>query len=139
MTQKYMKSGFVSLALDIVKTTRRSILPLNWQTFGSLVTPSLGKDVGEWKMLNIASRSVNWHNHFAKIWQYLANLNIFMSYHPGVVVLGTHPSEILAHFYENAHNSLVGFFFFFIIKKKEGKKTETTQKLIDRIWIDKCG
>lgn len=120
MAQKYMKSGSVSFALGLVKMIRRCILPLNWQTFGSLITQGLGKDVGAPKMLNIASKSVNWHNHLVKIWQYLANLHIFMSYHPGVVVLGTHPSEIPAHFYENAHNSLLGFFHY--KERKEKKK-----------------
>lgn len=70
------------------------------------------------KMLNIANRRVNWHNHFAKIWQYLANLPISLPYSPGGVVLGTHPSEILAHFYENAHNCLVWFYPSLKKKKK---------------------
>lgn len=46
-----------------------------------------------------------------------------------VVVLGTHPSEILAHFYKNAHSSC---FLVFIIGKG-GKKTETTKAHLEDV------
>lgn len=59
-----------------------------------------------------------------------------MCYSTAIIMLSTHPSEILAHFYRNAHNSF-GVYSFPIFRKE--KKTETTPKSIKKIWINKHG
>lgn len=85
---------------------RYCLIALRMAKIKKLTISNVGEDMEQAGLSPTVRRSIKWHNHLGKLWQFLLRLNIQPPCNLATILLGIHQGKWpQKHFYKNVHRT----------------------------------